>query len=551
MQEEPPISYQAIAQQRQAYFIYGLAILSLIGLGIFFFIDLKLNRLTEAYIIAGLMVFYASAIAMVRSGRLRLATILVAIVGSAGFFVRAYTDTVGDSGLFLFTIFPPFIYFLLGKKEGTVWSIGVFFLMVAGFSAHTMGYIHLTFSNDAFRDVGLTYVVTVIIIYLFQDLIETGVRLIEDRDRQLAQEAIIIERKVVERTQQLQEARARLLASINSLEMGYIMTDNRPAIALMNQSATNILTKIGVTKPTLEDLQQRLGNSFNITQKIQEVMNKRGVLNLKDLQFDRTFLQIFISPIQQDDTVIGAVVLIQDVTEAKVIERSKDEFFTIASHELRTPLTIIRGNVNNIGTLHKAALEDKELADKIDTIERSTTKLIHIVNDLLTVSRLEQHRATFAKTPVDIPAVFETTQKELSTLADEKKISLVIDQLPPDLPKPIADTERVKEVLMNLVGNAIKFTDQGAVTMRAVAQGRFVKIQIVDTGHGIAPANQNLLFHKFQQAGDSILSRDVSGGTGLGLYISKQLVEAMGGAIALEKSEVNKGSIFSFILPVG
>src|SRR4051812_6414124 len=92
MQEEPPISYQAIAQQRQAYFIYGLAILSLLGLAAFFFIDLSLNRYNEAYIISGLMVFYGVAIALVRSGQLRLATILVAIVGTAGFFVRAYTD---------------------------------------------------------------------------------------------------------------------------------------------------------------------------------------------------------------------------------------------------------------------------------------------------------------------------------------------------------------------------------------------------------------------------------------------------------------------------
>ena len=96
----------------------------------------------------------------------------------------------------------------------------------------------------------------------------------------------------------------------------------------------------------------------------------------------------------------------------------------------------------------------------------------------------------------------------------------------------------------------MKFTSEGGITIEAIKQADVVKVLVHDTGRGISPQNQNLLFRKFQQAGDSLITRDTTKGTGLGLYISKLLVEGMGGKIALEKSEVGKGTTFSFTLPV-
>jgi signal transduction histidine kinase len=113
----------------------------------------------------------------------------------------------------------------------------------------------------------------------------------------------------------------------------------------------------------------------------------------------------------------------------------------------------------------------------------------------------------------------------------------------------IGDSVRVEEVLDNLIGNAIKFTEKGTITIAVNPLGSFLKISIKDTGMGISVHNQSRLFKKFQQAGEDMLAREVNQSTGLGLYISKLIMEAMGGTIALEKSALGKGSVFIFTLP--
>jgi signal transduction histidine kinase len=111
------------------------------------------------------------------------------------------------------------------------------------------------------------------------------------------------------------------------------------------------------------------------------------------------------------------------------------------------------------------------------------------------------------------------------------------------------DKNRTKQVIYNLVGNALKFTDKGSITMEIKQDGPLLKVLISDTGPGISAGAQQLLFHKFQQAGDSLITRDTAHGTGLGLYISKLIVENMGGSIQLESSVPGTGSVFSFSLP--
>jgi signal transduction histidine kinase len=113
-----------------------------------------------------------------------------------------------------------------------------------------------------------------------------------------------------------------------------------------------------------------------------------------------------------------------------------------------------------------------------------------------------------------------------------------------------ADKNRVKQVIYNLAGNALKFTERGGITVGAEVLGNKVHVTVIDTGRGISDKNQNLLFHKFQQAGNSLYTRDTTRGTGLGLYISKLLVENMGGTLALEHSEEGKGTTFGFTIPI-
>jgi signal transduction histidine kinase len=145
--------------------------------------------------------------------------------------------------------------------------------------------------------------------------------------------------------------------------------------------------------------------------------------------------------------------------------------------------------------------------------------------------------------------VVNNSLSTLRPLVDEKNLQLKF-AMSPRLPKVRADAERLQEVLSNLVGNAIKHTDHGYIEVSAEHVGNNIIIRVTDTGKGISVANQKLLFHKFQQTTDNFYTRENGRSVGLGLYISKLLVEQMGGRIELERSEENKGSTFSITLPV-
>jgi signal transduction histidine kinase len=242
---------------------------------------------------------------------------------------------------------------------------------------------------------------------------------------------------------------------------------------------------------------------------------------------------------------------VEDITEKKIMERSKDEFFSIASHELRTPLTAIKGNTSMIMSYFPELLKDKDVKEMLSDIHTSSIRLIDIVNDFLDVSRIEQGKIVFKNEAFSIEKIIESVIYEMGPVLKEKKIYLKFDQMTAQtLPQVWSDADRTKQIIYNLIGNAAKFTEEGGVTVSAHSEAGFLKVAVTDTGRGIPLDKQELLFRKFQQAGNSLLTRDTAKGTGLGLYISKMLVERMGGHISLEKSEEGKGTTFGFTLPL-
>lgn len=373
-----------------------------------------------------------------------------------------------------------------------------------------------------------------------------------------------VERKVEERTHdlkvakdevsmgwmQIQKEKARLSASIQSLSLGFIMTDKENKIIVSNPVVAKIFgfEKLGWT---LDDITSGIANKVDIKNTCTSSMLEKKIIEIKDISYKSKFLRIFIAPIVSDATeVIGSVILVEDITEAKVLERSRSEFFSIASHELRTPLTSIKGNTSLIKEYYAEKLDDKDLREMIDDIHESSVRLIAIVNDFLDMSRLEQGRIEFKKEVFDVVPVIEKIVYDLIKLADDKKIYLKFDQPAGVHPNVVADSARLKQVIYNLAGNAIKFTATGGVTIFIDEKNGMVNIHISDTGQGIPLTSQSLLFRKFQQAENNILTRDGTKGTGLGLYISKLMADGMGGSITLEKSEENVGSTFLLSLPL-
>lgn len=265
----------------------------------------------------------------------------------------------------------------------------------------------------------------------------------------------------------------------------------------------------------------------------------------------KIIISLNVAPFTDEDgSIIGASTIAHDITERVMLERSRDTFFAIASHELRTPLTAIKGNTALIkDKFYDSICRDADVKGMIDDIYESSVRLISIVNDFLDVSSLELGKISFNKDKVNMTELIQDNWREYRSLAQAKNLSFEL-KMGDGLPPAIGDSSRIRQVLANLVLNAITYTYHGGLTVELRRKDNFAEIIVEDTGTGILPENHRLLFQKFQQAGQSVYTRDATKGTGVGLYLSKLLIEGMGGKIGLVQSEVNKGSTFSFTLPL-
>jgi signal transduction histidine kinase len=223
----------------------------------------------------------------------------------------------------------------------------------------------------------------------------------------------------------------------------------------------------------------------------------------------------------------------------------KSQFLANMSHELRTPLNAILGYTELVLDNVYGDTPDK-MRGVLQRIESNGRHLLGLINDVLDLSKIEAGELTLALTEYSLKEVVHTVYTAVEPLASEKKLAFKIE-VPPDLPAGHGDERRLTQVLLNLVGNAIKFTDSGEVLIKAAAANGAFKVAVHDTGPGISAADQGKLFQQFQQADNSITRR--KGGTGLGLAISKRIVEMHGGKIWVE-SRVGQGSTFAFTLPV-
>jgi signal transduction histidine kinase/HAMP domain-containing protein len=356
-----------------------------------------------------------------------------------------------------------------------------------------------------------------------------------------------LEKKVEERTHELQEEETRLSASLGSLSVGFAIIDTGKRVFYSNEALKNIL-KLGATPKTLGDISRVFGNACDIESKYEDAIEHRKSFDTDKVLLGRTALRVFIAPVimRERNEVLGVVLLIDDITEAKVVDRSKEEFLSIASHELRTPLTAIRANAALLKDFFtKGNAEAGEIAEDIHA---ASLRLIKIVHDFLEVSKLEQKMVVKRDEEIDISNVVKGVIEELKTLTLKKGLNVSYHE-DPSLPHGKGDIDRFRQVVTNLVGNAINYTEKGSVEISAVVEEKGVTVFVKDTGIGIPPERQSLLFRKFQQAGESIMTRDQSQSTGLGLYISHLIMEGMGGKVELRESTKGQGSTFSVTIP--
>jgi len=364
--------------------------------------------------------------------------------------------------------------------------------------------------------------------------------------------------KIEDQNEALTREQVRLKASINSMPFGFAIVGLEGDVVFHNAVLAHLVGRDIPDEPAasrrvLKEVSHEYKAAIDLLGSIKATLDTHRA-HEKEVEIGTHFFRFFFAPIidvvDGSEQAIGTLMVMEDVTEARALERSREEFFSIASHELRTPLTAIRGNTDMVLNYYQEQLKDPALHEMITDIHDGSVRLISIVNDFLDVSRLEQQRLEFKNAPFDIVALVNETLHEYNVTGSRKNLSLELEPPTGDVPQVLADRDRTRQILINLVGNAIKFTEKGGVKIQLKPKDNTMEITVTDTGRGIPDKYIHLLFRKFQQATQSILTRDDTKGTGLGLYISRLLAVGMNGNLALKSTKEGEGTAFTLTLPL-
>lgn len=370
----------------------------------------------------------------------------------------------------------------------------------------------------------------------------------------------------------LSQEKGKLNAMVESMADGVFMVDIRNRLLVINPAAQEMLS-IKKAQPNMFDILDALSSRIDIRTKIEESM-RTGKLNVEEkFPIGNKVLRILISPVKDgENKPLGAVVLFHDITKETAIEKLREDFTSMMVHELRSPLTGIR-SIANLLREDKIKNEQRKYQEFIDLIVTNSASMLDLVNDLLDVAKLESGKFQVMKKSTNISNLIKMRVESFRTLAADGGLQLDIKE-DPNVPPMNIDETKVGQVLNNLLSNAIKFTKAGKITVSAfvvktnedlvnkvASMGMIwpglkdspkfsedvLLMAVSDTGMGIPESEMSKLFNKFTQLEQSAASEKK--GTGLGLVISKGVVEAHGGIISVV-SQQNAGTTFYFTLPL-
>lgn len=359
----------------------------------------------------------------------------------------------------------------------------------------------------------------------------------------LAEQEQKVEKQVQERTKQLYAEHAKLEASISGLPIGFIMLDENMKVVEQNAVAQKLFSTRENNWWYVQDALEEMG----VEKKLLKKLSRDEIIDIPEVILGDRFLHIIISPIVSEKKVLGRVILIEDITDQKAAERERNEFVVTASHEIRTPLSVIQGNLSN--ALDMSSKIDPVLKPLINSAYKASNQISALFKDILIVSDIENEaspKQKFETTFVLKDAITEVIE-HLEPSAKEKKLSLGLKMSGSNI-KVSGDRDEIKECILKLIDNGIKFTKKGSVEVEVGKKTTGVVIRVVDSGQGISKVEEKRLFRKFIRL-DNSLKREV-GGAGLGLYIAKALAARNGGELKLEESS-KKGSVFRLTLPAG
>ena len=370
--------------------------------------------------------------------------------------------------------------------------------------------------------------------------------------------------KVATLSGQLTEESLKAQVLMSSIGEGVVVMDTQKRIQLFNQaaqtttgwdekSAQGIDYSLILKLKTADEADITTDNDPIVKAMTQHTTVVTSELSLTTQGGRKLAVNLSVSPIYDNvGTVTGAIALFRDISSEKAVERQKDEFVSTASHEMRTPVAAIEGYISLAMNTNVAMVDDRArgyLVKAHDAVQH----LGELFRDLLSVTKAEEGKLQGHIEAVQLTELVTSAVDDMQFAAQKKSLSLVFQASHNGDTKTInpiyfvkANPERLREVVMNLIDNAIKFTPTGGVTVTLTGNDKDVTVAIADTGVGIAGEDSAHLFQKFYRI-DNSATRTI-GGTGLGLYLCRTVIELFGGRIWVT-SKAGQGSTFAFLLP--
>jgi NtrC-family two-component system sensor histidine kinase KinB len=343
-------------------------------------------------------------------------------------------------------------------------------------------------------------------------------------------------------------ARQMTEAAIDSLYDPVLVTDAEGRVTKLNPAAEEIF---GSEAENAGKHVGEVARDARIATAVAEALHSQravagegssSVLPLAVAGSERAF-RLRTTPMRDNEKhLLGAVTLLEDITHLREIDRLKSEFIATASHELRTPLTSVQMGVHLLLEGAAGELNDKQ-TEVLGACREDCERLDKLMRDLLDLSKIEAGESQPELLPIKAQALINDEAETLRAQVEAKGLSFVVD-VPVELPRIMADRSQVERVIANLVVNAIRYTRQGEIKISAEQRGHYVAVSVSDTGEGIPSEYLYHIFDKFVQVPGA-----ATGGAGLGLAISRLIVEAHGGQISVQ-SVMGHGSTFTFTLPV-
>jgi PAS domain S-box-containing protein len=346
---------------------------------------------------------------------------------------------------------------------------------------------------------------------------------------------------------QLRNEKHKTERIIHEITDGIIVIDVGGEIVLINPAAIRLLGIEEAAVPKdLAMIEQRIPQLHEVFQNADQQLTEE----ISVYQPERAALRVLKTtsvPLRDDKgELLGKVAVFQDVTSIKEVDRLKSEFVLQVSHELRTPLTSIKGSIDNLKDCIAGPLSTKQ-AEYLDRMSKSSDELVQLINDLLEIARMESGSVALIPATLALRELIERIVNKFRPLAARKRVEIHLEEFNGES-QVHGDDAKLEQAISHLIDNAIKFTaPDGRVTITLHRNRRFLKTSIRDTGIGIPLDEQWAIFDRFYRVAQA--SSAIEKGTGLGLYIAKNIIEMHGGRIRVS-SEVGKGSEFSFTLPM-